>query len=279
MPDPALAPFLAHIAHCHNTSLPGDRVPFRCEGALIGWIAPRFAAPLQALPDSPMRRCEDGFAISDGRQLERLGRAMAEAGLYRSHNELFDVFTPDGAVLGQIDRGALPPLGIAARGVHLNGLVGKADGLHLWMGHRAMTKRLDPGKLDHLGAGGVCAGLTPREALAKEAEEEASIPLAVIQAAREASILHYTMERPEGLRRDALHCYDLDLPADFQPTPSDGEVSFFELVPLEEAFVRVRDSHQVKFNVNLVLIDLFIRKGLFSEAQAATLRAALNDTP
>lgn len=277
MPDLALAPFLAHIAHCHNTSLPGDRVPFHCEGALIGWIAPRFAASLQALPDSPLHRGEEGFEISAGSQLERLGRIMAEAGLYRSHNELFDVFTPDGTVLGQIDRGALPPLGLAARGVHLNGLVTKADGVHVWMGHRSLTKRLDPGKLDHLVAGGVCAGLTPREALAKEAEEEASIPLSVIQAAREASILHYTMERPEGLRRDALHCYDLDLPADFQPEPSDGEVSFFELVPLEEAFIRVRDSHQVKFNVNLVLIDLFIRKGLFSAAQATTLRAALNE--
>ena len=279
MPDPALAPFLAHIARCHNTTIPGDRLPFRCGDALIGWIAPRFATSLKDLPDSPARLVGDGLAITHGTDLEALGEAMARAGLYRSHHELFDVFTDDGTWIGRIDRGALPVLGIAARGVHLNGLVRKSAGLHLWMGHRAQTKRLDPGKLDHLVAGGVCAGITPQEALAKEAEEEASIPADVIATAQAVATLHYTMERPEGLRRDALYCYDLDLPESFRPVPADGEVSFFELVPIETAFARVRDTDDVKFNVNLVLIDLFIRQGLFRASQAAILRAALDGTP
>jgi hypothetical protein len=34
------------------------------------------------------------------------------------------------------------------------------------------------------------------------------------------------------------------------------------LIPLEEAFRLVRDTDQFKFNVNLVLIDLFLRRGL-----------------
>ena len=67
------------------------------------------------------------------------------------------------------------------------------------------------------------------------------------------------MERPEGLRRDLLHCYDLVLPEDFVPHPQDGEVSGFELWPIEQVLERVRDTEEFKFNVNLVLIDLFLR--------------------
>ena len=67
---------------------------------------------------------------------------------------------PDGPVLAQVDRGALPALGIAAEGVHVNGLVERPDGPWMWLGRRAKDKLLDPGKLDHIVGGGVPAGLT-----------------------------------------------------------------------------------------------------------------------
>ncbi len=70
------------------------------------------------------------------------------------------------------------------------------------------------------------------------------------------------MERPEGLRRDWLICYDLSLPADFIPHAADGEVESFELWPVARVLDRVRDTDDFKFNVNLVLIDLFRRLGL-----------------
>ena len=69
------------------------------------------------------------------------------------------------------------------------------------------------------------------------------------------------MERAEGLRRDLLHCYDLDLPEDFAPRAADGEVESFELWPIARVFQTVRDTDEFKFNVNLVLIDLFLRRG------------------
>jgi thiamine pyrophosphokinase len=37
----------------------------------------------------------------------------------------------------------------------------------------------------------------------------------------------------------------------------------------------VRDTDDFKFNVNLVLIDLFIRLGLIADAEASTLRTLL----
>jgi len=98
-------------------------------------------------------------------------------------------------VLGRIDRGAIPAFGIQATGVHLNGLVRQADGLHVWVARRARNKALDPGKLDHIVAGGVPAGLTSAETLVKEAAEEAAIPPDLAARAREVGVLSYAMER------------------------------------------------------------------------------------
>ncbi len=69
-----------------------------------------------------------------------------------------------------------------------------------------------------------------------------------------------------GIRRDVLHCFDLDVPEDFTPVPADDEVERFELWPVERVLRRVRETSDVKFNVNLVLIDLFLREGLVDPA-------------
>jgi 8-oxo-dGTP pyrophosphatase MutT (NUDIX family) len=132
----------------------------------------------------------------------------------------------------------------------------------MWVARRAMDKRLDPGKLDHVVAGGIPAGLDPMQTLVKEAGEEAAIPPALAASAVPTGIIGYVMERPEGLRRDLLHCYDLALPEDFVPTPADGEVESFELWPMARVVETVRDTDGFKFNVSLVLIDLFARLGV-----------------
>jgi 8-oxo-dGTP pyrophosphatase MutT (NUDIX family) len=140
--------------------------------------------------------------------------------------------------------------------------VPRPDGLHVWIARRAADKQLDPSKLDHIVAGGVPAGLTPAQTLIKEAEEEAAIPASLACHAVPVATITYAMERSEGLRRDLLHCYDLTLPGDFRPRPADGEVEAFELWPIERVARTVRETDDFKFNVNLVLIDLFQRRGM-----------------
>jgi len=125
-----------------------------------------------------------------------------------------------------------------------------------------MDKLLDPGKLDHIVAGGIPAGLGPMQTLIKEAGEEAAIPADLVSAAVPVGTIEYAMERQEGLRRDILYCYDLALPPDFVPRPADGEVEAFELWPIARVAETVRTTEAFKFNVNLVLIDLFVRLGL-----------------
>jgi hypothetical protein len=59
-----------------------------------------------------------------------------------------------------------------------------------------------------------------------------------------------------------LFNYDLDLPADFTPRNTDGEVEEFYLWPMEKVMETVRESDDFKFNCALVVIDFLLRRGL-----------------
>jgi 8-oxo-dGTP pyrophosphatase MutT (NUDIX family) len=266
--------FLRHIRACNSAVLPGQRQSFHVGGHRVGWVLPALADVLAAYP--AIQRTAGQVILTHPATLPAIGRDLADRGFYRWREEAFDVRAPDGTVLTTIDRGALPSFGISAMGVHVNGLVRRPDGLHLWIGRRSRTKYLDPGKLDHLVAGGVPAGLTPEQTLIKEAAEEAAVPDTLARTATPASRISYAMERPEGLRRDQLRCYDLEVPAGFVPRGADGEVELFELWPIERVMATVRDTDDFKFNVNLVLIDLFLRERLIQGAAATELRAALD---
>jgi 8-oxo-dGTP pyrophosphatase MutT (NUDIX family) len=268
-------PLFRHIAACNNVRLPGERLAFRLGAAQVGWVLPAFAEALRQFRDITFDA--GGVTLANGAALDGIVQALAQSGKLRWRGEAFDVrAAPDGPVLARIDRGALPKFGICAVGVHVNGLVRRPNGLHVWVGRRAANKLLDPGKLDHLIAGGVAAGHTLMETLVKEAAEEAAVPAALAATAAEVGRIGYAMTREEGLRRDILHCYDLYLSPTFMPYPADGEVAAFELWPIERVLAEARAGDAFKFNVNLVLIDLFLRHGLIAGEAARDLRAALD---
>jgi 8-oxo-dGTP pyrophosphatase MutT (NUDIX family) len=269
--DPKIAKLLSHIAACGTATLPGHRLPLTTAGRIIGYVTPDFAARLKADPDITVTT---QVTLAET-ALARLNEIARTAGC-RNRAENFDVReTPDGPVLAVLDRGALPDFGVIGAGAHLNGLVQRADGVHIWVAKRAANKKLDPGKLDHLVAGGISAGMTPIETLIKEAEEEAALPAALTAAAQQVGRFTYNMEREEGLRRDVIHAFDILLPESFTPQPADGEVESFSLLPLPEVFELVSTTDDFKFNVNLVLIDLFLRHGLVQGPDAEKLRSAL----
>jgi 8-oxo-dGTP pyrophosphatase MutT (NUDIX family) len=266
--------FQRHVRACNNAVLPGARLPFRIGGTRVGWVAPTAVEALSGFP--AILVSADSVELTEPEALDAIALALAERGVLRRRGELFDVCArPDLPALSRVDRGAIPFFGIRAAGVHLNGLVQRPDGLHMWVARRARDKLLDPGKLDHIVAGGIPAGLSPLQTLIKEAAEEAAIPPELAEQALSVAAFGYAMERREGLRRDWLYAYDLFLPGDFTPQPADGEVEAFELWPIGRVFEAVRDTEDFKFNVNLVLIDLFIRLGLIAGPEAASLRAAL----
>lgn len=269
---------LRHIVGCRNARLPGTRLRLWLGKAAVGWIAPETAAEIRtAVPDA--REDATGLALPDAAAFEAMGEVIAARGLVRWRNEPFSVRAgPDQPELARIDRGALPLLGVWSEGVHVNGLVRRGDQPWLWVAERAHHKLLDPGKLDHLVAGGLPAGLSAWDTLCKEAGEEAAIPPALARQAVPVGQTAYVMERPEGLRRDRLHHYDLWVPEDFVPRAADGEVAGFSLWPLGRVLEAVRDTDSFKFNVTLVLIDLFLRFALIDPAgrEGRRLRALLD---
>ncbi|MDF7674967.1 NUDIX domain-containing protein [Acetobacteraceae bacterium ESL0709] len=272
-------PFLRHIMRCHNARLPGTRWPLYIAHDVIGYCDPAF---LKLLSDQDFASLlsikEHSVTLKDGSVFLTISNALKQKNLYLPFHELFDVRTPEGRVIGQVDRALIPLFGLEAQGVHMNGLVRKQKELFLWVARRSPHKRLDPGKLDHIVAGGMSSGLTPEETIQKEAGEEASVPPALSAQAQKVSTIRYAMDRPEGLRRDLLHCFDLYLPEDFIPLAADGEVESFQLCPLPQVFETVRDSDSFKFNVNLVLIDLFLRHKFFQPEDETLLRDAMDNS-
>jgi 8-oxo-dGTP pyrophosphatase MutT (NUDIX family) len=257
--------FVRHVRACNNAVLPGSRKSLLIGDQAVGFVPERVIAALEVRPE--IQSLPDRVVLDDPTALPAIAKELAQRGLYRWRNEDFDVRArPDGPALTRIDRGAIPSFGVQAVGVHVNGLVHRSDGLHLWVARRAPDKLLDPGKLDHIVAGGVSAGMDRWQTLIKEAGEEAAIPPSLAATAVQVGTIAYAMERPEGLRRDLVYCYDLALPEAFVPEAADGEVEAFELWPIVRVVETVRETDDFKFNVNLVLIDLFIRLGLIAEA-------------
>ena len=74
---------------------------------------------------------------------------------------------------------------------------------------------------------------------------------------------------------------EFDVFLDLGSWPNDDEVEAFELWPATRLLEAVRETDTVKFNVNLVLIDLFLREGLIDPASAEgqRLRAGLHAGP
>lgn len=270
---PQIAKLISDITFCHSARLPGTRLVLFAGTQQIGYIKPDLAEKLHNI--APEISISSSHATLPETLLPHLNALATKAGI-PTRAEDFDVrAVAEGPVLGVLDRGALPSFGVLGVGVHMNGLVRKTDGLHLWVAKRAANKKLDPGKLDHLVAGGVPAGYTPFAALIKEAEEEAGLAEILAAQAQLVGTFRYNMERPEGLRRDLIYAYDLELPESFVPQAMDGEVESFLLWPLAQVKEALLITSSFKFNVILVLVDLLLRKGLFASDEAALLQAAL----
>ncbi|MEX2409405.1 MAG: NUDIX domain-containing protein, partial [Rhodovibrionaceae bacterium] len=184
--------------------------------------------------------------------------------------------------LALVDRRAAPLLGIRCFGLHVNGTVERADGLHIWVGRRAEDKAIAPGEYDHLVAGGQPAGLSLADNLVKEAAEEANLPEELARRAKPVGAVTYRCDWPGGCKDDVLFCYDLEVPEDFTPENTDGEVAHFELWPVERVIAELRETDSFKFNVAPVVIDFLIRRGILTpenEPDYLRLAASLRTAP
>lgn len=240
-----------------------------------GWRSNDHGLFLPAAALDPASRAESVAAA-----LEEIG---ARVKLPEPRNELYPALTAWGEEpLFAIDRAYVPVLGLKAFGVHVNGLVERGGRSDVWIATRALDRGVEPGKRDNMIAGGQPFGLTLDQNLAKEAEEEAGVDRALIEGAKPAGIVRYTMETEEGLKPDTLFLYDLAVPESFIPRNRDGEISAFDRMDFDAVLALVAETDTVKFNVNLVLIDLLLRRdalGLDARRQAALAAALRPDHP
>ncbi len=261
-----------HVTRC-NAFDPSLYRRFEIAGRPVGAVDHRLAARLAAFPEV-FAVGEDGVRL-DGRLTspaartaavgEVLDRLRKEGDFPKARGELYRVVTQWGEKpLMLVDRSAVSAFGLRAFGVHLNGYVRQGGTIKLWIGQRASDREVEPDKLDNMVAGGQPAGLGLQENLVKEAAEEAGVARDMALAAVPAGALGYCMAGEWGLKPDTLFVYDLEVPADFTPNNTDGEISRFFLMEVEEVLDLLRSTYRFKFNVPLVLIDFFIRHGLLS---------------
>ena len=268
--------FLDRIVACHHWH-PEDYRPFLISGVRYGRVRHEFAERLAEFPrvfevGAVAVRLSDrltDFAARTEAVAEVLLDLRESGELPFWREEAYPVTRSWGsAPMMTMERGAVPQFGMRAYGVHMNGIVARADGLHVWVARRSMSKQTYPGELDNMVAGGQPHGLGITENLIKECAEEAGIGRQLAGAARPVGLLAYICEQPDGLRDDIAYCYDLVLPEDFRPRNQDGEVEEFQLWPIEHAVAVVRDTDDFKFNSALVMIDLFVRHGVIGPDDA-----------
>ncbi len=267
--------YLDHIRACNRWD-PSQFVPFRVDGEQVGLIRGDFVPHLRNCP-AILSAGEAGVdwvhAVTGLEERSRLLHEVlqdlhAQGIIGHLHGERYPVAAKtrlQPRLL--IDRSAAPYFGVRAYGQHLNGFVRSRDGLQLWVARRAADRRVYPDHLDNLAAGGLPWGLGLTENIRKECQEEAGMPESLSSRAVAVGAVTYCVAGPHGLKPDVMYCYDLELPADFRPVNTDGEVAGFELQPIEEVMARVRDTDDFKINCNLVIIDFLIRHGLIGPAE------------
>lgn len=274
--------YFRHVAAC-NPPVREDFWPWRVDEAVVGWVRPAFMAELSRFPEvfelggRELRLSGglQGFAARSA-ALDGVARELAVAGVTPTYMGEPYAVTPAGreAALCVVDRAAAAYFGVRSFGQHLNGFVRRPDGIHMWIGRRARDRLLFPGALDNMVAGGLPHSLGLDENLIKECREEAGVPEALAGKAVPVGTVSYNRVAERGFRRDVLYCYDLELPDDFVPVNTDGEVEEFMLMPLAEVAAIVRETDDFKLNCNLVVIDFLIRHGWMDPESAEYLALA-----
>lgn len=245
--------------------------PLQSGASTIGWVRRDFAGRLRAWPavfefsanDVRLRPAPEA-ALSAS--LAEVARGLAREGAIRGwRGETYAVRANAGEEpLFHIERAAMRFFGLTSAAAHLNGFVLNDENLAIWIARRAATKSIDPGMLDNLVAGGIASGQDAWQALLRECGEEAGIPLARARKARPAGALSVCQEVPEGLNRETLHVYDLELPADFAPRNTDGEVSEFLLFDAQALLERI-ERGGMAVEAGLVAVDFALRHGLIQD--------------
>jgi hypothetical protein len=278
--------FLERIKDCNGYDL--DRfVPFFVGRDRFGFVHRDAVALLSSFPTVFALQRDAVHLHPDLSSYEERTTAVADVvealtqkgmikGCYREAYPVTRNFTDPACF--EIERAAAPLFGVCAFGVHINGYFEKDGEIMMWVATRARDKPSFPGMLDHLAAGGQPVGLGLLENVIKECAEEADVPQELAALAVPQGQISYCKTYKKRLRSDTMFVFDLELPEDFVPRNTDGEVDEFELWPIQKVLETVEHTRRYKPNCNLVIIDFLIRHGLISpdHPDFAAIKSGLN---
>jgi isopentenyldiphosphate isomerase len=262
--------YLDRIAEC-NTYAPSTYLPFEIDGKRLGLMRRAFAPLLAPYPEV-FRVEAERVCLAEGlRDFQARSAAVAPivqelaarghiTGWRAEPLPITESFTAE--PLLQVERAAVSYFGVRTYGVHMNGYVRRADRLYMWIPRRSYNKPTFPGRLDNMVAGGQPIGSGLLDNLVKECAEEANIPAALARRALSVGLISYCAEVEEGLSPDVEFCFDLEVPEDFQPRNTDGEVDEFKLLPIDEVADLVQNTRDFKPNCALVIIHFLMRHGV-----------------
>lgn len=175
--------------------------------------------------------------------LAGIAAGLRDAGLAHVwRDELLGVRDAGGALIGEIERAAVRPLGIATEAVHLLAL--DEHGRH-WFQQRAFDKDTDPGRWDTLVGGMVPACDDVRQALARETWEEAGLRLAQLHDVRHGGRIRAARPSesvPHGYLVQDIEWFTCCVPAGAEPHNQDGEVAQFRTMEADEVVRRLQDD-------------------------------------
>lgn len=210
-------------------------------------------------------------------QLASINRTLHAAGRIRAwRDEPYPLLSDAGELLAVIERASARFWGALTFGAHCNGYVAGPDGRpsQLWVARRADNKPTDPGMLDNMIGCGVPHGQTPRQALVREAWEEAGLLPPQLHGLRAGSVLRIACDIREGWQHEWLYAFDLALPAGLTPVNQDGEVAEHRLWPLPEALAAAA-SGRMTLDASLATLDFALRHNLLPTEEAAALAPRL----
>lgn len=261
--------FIDHIRACNNHDL-SRFVPFYGpNGQSVGWVRRDNLAALKEF-DQIFDFEKDGLYLKDcddlSAALAHVTGDLQKKGMFEGwRGELYAVSPRFGDdPLFVIERAAVAFFGIRAYGVHVNGFIRDGDQIKIWVAKRASDRIVCPGMWDNMVAGGQPAGLSLMENIIKECAEEAGIAETLARNAKPVGTISYLMETDGGIKPDVMFCYDLEVPKEFVPHNTDGEVASFHLMDVGEVADIVKNTFDFKFNCNLVVIDFLIRHGVLN---------------
>lgn len=229
-------------------------LPLYIGGQRCGWLFPAAAQAL--IGASGVRLTSDqahfGTRFTPANDLNTLLAELAltlkAAGCTPGwRNELLDVWSEHSESadspcvrVGAIERGAMRPLGLMTRAVHLSGW--SEDG-QLWVARRALTKATDPGMWDTLVGGLVGYLEDPELAIIRESDEEAGLDAPdLVNRTPLRTIAHMRRRLPEGFQTEAVMTCECVLPGQTRPSNRDGEVMEIQLFDTETIYRMLKDD-------------------------------------